>query len=254
MVGCRQPKLALRIAPGWCFATIVTEPRPSRALFRPILAGARLPDRLLACLGALLAIAATRLVTGWMVHGLAPIALPALVAPIGASALLLFVVPAIPLAQPWPIIGGNIVSGVVGVAAGQLIPYPALAAGVAVGGAILAMSLLRCLHPPSAAAALVGVVGGPAIVASSYLFPVAPLALNSLILVAAGTIFHRVSGHSYPHRPLPLPAPEPLFHRDDIDRALAEAGEAFDISRADLDGLLVAAERHAQARHGVLRN
>lgn len=218
-------------------------------LFVPILAGARLGDRLLAALGALAGITITSLLTGWAIGRIGiDLPLPALVAPIGASALLLFVVPTSPLAQPWPIIGGNIVSALVGVLAARAIPYPPLAAGVAMGGAILAMSLLRCLHPPGAAAALVGALGGAAAAASHWLFPILPLALNSLALVATGIAFHRLSGHSYPHRP--LVAPEPLLHRDDIDRALAEAHEAFDISRADLDGLLAAAERHALARRG----
>ncbi|MEG8058719.1 HPP family protein [Sphingomonas sp. 22L2VL55-3] len=80
-------------------------------------------------------------------HGSGP--LPLLVAPIGASAVLIFAVPASPLAQPWSVVGGNIISALVGVTAARFVPIPYLAAGVAVGGAILVMSLLRCLHPPA---------------------------------------------------------------------------------------------------------
>lgn len=42
-----------------------------------------------------------------MVPGAATL-IPLLVAPMGASAVLLFAVPASPLAQPWSIIGGNL--------------------------------------------------------------------------------------------------------------------------------------------------
>jgi CBS domain-containing membrane protein len=214
----------------------------------PLLAGATLPDRLVACLGALAGIALTAFVSAQL-----PLdALPLLVAPVGASAVLLFAVPASPLAQPWPIVGGNTISAVVGVTAALVIPEPRLAAGVAVAGAILAMSLLRCLHPPGGAAALTAVIGGPAIASAGYLFPFVPVALNSLLLVGTGILFHRFSRHSYPHR-TPAAAPQ-AFHPEDIDAALADVGETFDVSRADLDLLLRRAELHAASRrHAALR-
>ena len=67
-------------------------------LFAPILAGATLRDRLIACTGALIGIAVTGLLCG-LALGRGP-HLPLLVAPMGASAVLLFAVPASPLAQP----------------------------------------------------------------------------------------------------------------------------------------------------------
>ncbi len=67
-----------------------------------------------------------------------------------------------------------------------------------------------------------------------------------------GLAFHRFSGHSYPHRPAATPGTEPNFQPGDIDAALAELGEAFDVARADLDALLEAAERHALARRTSL--
>ena len=73
----------------------------------------------------------------------------------GASAVLLFAVPSSPLAQPWSILGGNVVSAVTGVLIFKIFGHSALALGVAVACAILAMSLLRCLHPHG------GAVGRP---------------------------------------------------------------------------------------------
>jgi CBS domain-containing membrane protein len=55
------------------------------------------------------------------------------------------------------------VSTLVGVAIGRAVPDVGVAAGLAIGGAILAMSLLRCLHPPGGAAALTVVIGGQGI-------------------------------------------------------------------------------------------
>lgn len=215
-------------------------------IFVPLLAGASLRDRLLACAGAVIGIGLTALLSAWLLKGGGY--LPVLVAPIGASAVLLFAVPSSPLAQPWSIVGGNMISALVGVAAARLVADPAFAAALAVAGAILAMSLCRCLHPPGGAAALTAVIGGAAVAKAGWLFPFVPVAFNSALLVAAGWAFHRFSGHSYPHRPARAVAP--LLHREDIDRALAEIGETFDIAREDLDDLLSRAEGHALRRQG----
>jgi CBS domain-containing membrane protein len=210
-----------------------------RPLFRPILAGATLPDRLLACLGALLGIGLTAFLCASL-----PVAL---IAPIGASAVLVFAVPASPLAQPWPVLGGNAVSALVGVAVAQALGPTSLAAGLAVAAAILAMSLGRCLHPPGGAAALTAVIGGPAVAEAGWLFPLAPVALNSAALLFAAWSFHRVSGHAYPHRALP-PAPQPAFTSQDLDRALEAEHETFDIAREDLERLLARVEAEAARR------
>lgn len=220
--------------------------------FVPVLAGATLRDRLIACVGGLVGVMLTSLVSAAALHGLAP--LPFLVAPIGASAVLVFAVPTSPLAQPWSVVGGNVVSALVGVTAARFVPIPSLAVGVAVGGAILAMSLLRCLHPPGGAAALTAVIGGPAVLSAGYAFPFVPVGINSVILILAGFAFHKASGHSYPHRAIPiaglelaaseLGVPNPA----DIDLALADLGETFDVSREDLDLLFRRVEFHAAER------
>ncbi len=224
-------------------------------IFRPLLPGAQFFDRVVACIGALIGIALTCVVCAEL--PLAAADLPLIVAPIGASAVLAFAVPASPLAQPWAIVSGNTVSALVGVAVFRLVPDGALAAGLAVGGAILAMSLLRCLHPPGGAAALTAIIGSPGIHAAGYGFAFAPVAINSIALVALAMFFHRVSGHSYPHHPaLPSEERETMrraagFHAEDIDRALEDLHENFDISREDLDLLLSRAELYAIARHSA---
>lgn len=180
-------------------------------------------------------------------------ALPLLAPPVGASALLLFVVPSSPMAQPWPLIGGNVVSCLVGTAVARLVPDPAAAAPLALALAIMAMSLARCLHPPGGAAALLPVVAGP-LPAHFALFP---LGFESLLLVLLGWGFHRLRGRAYPHPAAPPPAhgtadpPAALrggFQPADVDAALADMGEAFDIERDDLDRLLRRVEQHALER------
>lgn len=220
-------------------------------LFSPILAGAQLSERIIGCIGAAACLALTMMLCARL--SLAAADLPVIVAPLGASAVLIFAVPASPLAQPWSVVGGNTLSALVGIAVWRAVPNPMMAAGVAVGAAILAMSLCRCLHPPGGAAALTAVIGGPAIHAAGYAFAWAPVGINSVALVALGMVFHAATGRFYPHRAAIAAAPRAAagLHLADIDAALADMHESFDIAREDLDLLLSRAEVHAAARRGT---
>ncbi|MBA3542592.1 MAG: HPP family protein [Deltaproteobacteria bacterium] len=239
---------------------------PSRRrlrLFVPILAGATLRERVIACIGALIGISLTAFTCGLIHTGSGHTAL--IVAPMGASAVLLFAVPASPMAQPWAILGGNMISALVGMGVAHWIAQPALAAGVAVSLAIIVMSLTRCLHPPGGAAALTAVLGGPIVDASGLLFPLVPVGLNSLILLGVGIVFHRLAGRAYPHLPAPVVAnthhtvdPPPQlrvgFQREDIDAALGALHETFDVDRDDVARLLEQVELQAAVRaSGELR-
>ncbi|MEG8015589.1 HPP family protein [Sphingomonas sp. 22R3R2A-7] len=175
------------------------------SVFQPILAGATLPDRLIACIGAAIGIALTIIVCGAL--PLSTVDLPIIVAPLGASAVLVFAVPSSPLAKPWPVIGGNILSTLVGVAAFRLVPGTALAAGAAVGGAILVMSIARCLHPPGGAAALTAVIGSEGIHTAGYGFALTPVGINSVALVLVALLFRHVVASR------PAAAPRPRRHR-----------------------------------------
>ncbi|MEI9411400.1 HPP family protein [Mesorhizobium salmacidum] len=225
-------------------------------LFVPILAGATLRERILACIGATIGIALTGVISGLAMGGGPHVAL--LVAPMGASAVLLFAVPASPLAQPWSIIGGNSISALVGVTVAHFIHDPVMASGLAVALAIAAMSFTRCLHPPGGAAALTAVLGGPAVISAGFLFPFVPVALNSTILVALGYLFHKLARRNYPHVVAPAanshgtadpPAQQRAsFRPEDIDAALTALDETFDIDRDDLERLLRQVELQAMVR------
>ncbi|KAA0571344.1 HPP family protein [Azospirillum sp. Sh1] len=222
-------------------------------VFRPILPGATLRDRMIACCGALLGIAATGLLCRNMLTFMS--SAPVLVAPMGASAVLLFAVPASPLAQPWSIIGGNTLSAIVGVLVASVIPDPMLAGAAAVALAIATMSLTRCLHPPGGAAALTAVLGGPAVTEMGIKFAFFPVAVNSILLLTAGLMFHRLSGHRYPHKAVnthrtndPPAQLRPGLTQGDVDVALRTLAETLDVSRDDLGALLVNAELHALER------
>lgn len=168
-----------------------------------------------------------------------PGATPLLIAPMGASAVLLFALPASPLAQPWPILAGNLVAAFVGVTSALLIPSPLIAASVAAGVATGFMAALRCTHPPSGAVALTAVLGGPAVHAAGYHFLLVPVLLNSVLLTLAALAYNNLTGASYPHKAHapghPHPPSRPLTVTEaDFDAVLADYGEALDIGREDL--------------------
>jgi CBS domain-containing membrane protein len=206
-----------------------------------------------ASIGACLGILLTALVcTFWLgTSGAAPL----LIAPIGASAVLLFAIPASPLAQPHAIIGGNLLSALVGVTCAHFVPLPILAAALAVAGAVAAMAICRCVHPPSGAVALTAVIGGPHIVGSGYGFVLVPVLLNSVLLVLAALAYNNATRRTYPHRahtPPHPPAPFPVkLAKADFEAVLAGYGETLAIGADDLEALyddLIdrAAQRNAQ--------
>lgn len=114
---------------------------------------------------------------------------PYVAAYMGAATVLVFAVPESPLARPWPLVGGHLVSALVGVTCAKVIPDPALAAASAVALAILAMQLLRCVHPPGGAAAMVAVIGGPDIRELGYLFVLWPVGLNVAVMLIASQLY-----------------------------------------------------------------
>ncbi|OHT18271.1 HPP family protein [Edaphosphingomonas haloaromaticamans] len=215
-----------------------------------------------ACLGALIGILVTGTVCRLWLG--ADSALPILIAPMGASAVLLFAVPASPLAQPWSVIGGNVISALMGVAAARLLHDPVPAAGLGVAAAIGAMSLARCLHPPGGAVALTAVIGGPAIWAAGWSFALVPVGLNSAILLAIAWAFNNATRHRYPHRVAPPsrnthgtadPPPQERvgYTAADIDVVLARYDELLDVNRDDLDALFRQVEAQAHRRlHGEI--
>ncbi len=114
----------------------------------------------------------------------------ALVASMGASAVLLFAVPHGPLSQPWAVFGGHLISAVIGVACTRLELDPSLSAALAVALAISAMYYLRCIHPPGGATALSAVVGGESVQALGFHYVLTPVLLNVLVILSVAILFN----------------------------------------------------------------
>ena len=188
-----------------------------------------------------------------------PEALPFLVAPMGATAVLLFVAPASPLAQPWQVVGGNVVSALIGIAAGRALDDPVVAGAVAVGVAIAVMMALGCVHPPGGACALFTAVGGPAVLDEGFSFAVVPIGVNTLFLLAVGAAVNNLTGRPYPHVPEPAGAPSSTRERlgvqtGDVERAMQRLDRGLDVMPGDVVALLRDAEAHALDRRlGRLR-
>lgn len=225
--------------------------------FAPVPVGASPREKCYGAIGALLGL----LCTEWIGRHALGQASPWFVPPMGASAVLLFAAPASPLAQPWSILGGNIVSALVGVACALCIPDTAWAAAMAGGLAIAAMFALRCLHPPGGAVALTAVLGGPAVSQLGFGFALWPVGINSLVLVSIAIAFNGLLRRHYPRRPQdsaaphqtrdPIPSQRLGFSPEDLRQTLAAHDELLDISEEDLQAIVLAAETRAAARrHG----
>jgi len=118
-------------------------------------------------------------------------------ASLGASALLVFALPQSPMAQPWAVIAGNTLSAVMGISVKHLFPEVLFAMPAAVTLSILGMFVLRCLHPPAAAVALIAVLGKTV----SFRYAIFPVLIDSVLLIFAGAVYSNLTGKSYPNRP-----------------------------------------------------
>ena len=217
------------------------------------LPGATLAGWLSAALGAFIGIATTGAITATVLGG--DWRIPFLMVPLAASSVILFALPASPLARPWAIVMGHVSSAVVGVWVAQTVPNLTLAAGLAVTLSILAMAATRSLHPPGGSTALLAVLGGPAVSSTGYAYALAPVGLNALLLVLLGTLYHRLwTRHPYPHAVLSA-SPEPPesekglgIRSEDIDAAVVRLGETLDIAREDVETLVREVERRVLER------
>ncbi|MDM1756784.1 MULTISPECIES: HPP family protein [unclassified Acinetobacter] len=210
-----------------------------------------LKDRLLCGVGALLGLAISSLIS-WYVLGDFN---AWYIAPMGASSVLLFAVPASPLAQPWNMVVGNIIAGVIGVTCAMFISNQTEAFSIAVATAIFLMMTTDSLHPPSGAVAITAVLGGDSIHQLGYNFIFYPVLLNSVLLLAVAIIFNRLLGKQYPQVAQvntrskdPTPTQKVTIQPQDIQEVLEQQTQLLDISEYDLQKIILQAQEKASAR------
>jgi len=118
----------------------------------------------------------------------------------GASAVLVYGAVRSPLAQPRNLVGGHVVSALVGVTAWKLLQHtPGLAASVAVATAIAAMHLTRTLHPPGGATALIAVIGSDQIHGLGYTYVIVTATVGPIVLLLIALVVNNIpSSRHYP--------------------------------------------------------
>jgi CBS-domain-containing membrane protein len=124
-----------------------------------------------------------------------------LIGSFGASSVLVYGVIQSPLAQPRNLIGGHLVSAIIGVTVQQFGPDILwLTAPLAVSLSIVLMQVTKTLHPPGGATALIAVTGSSEIKNIGYWYVLYPVLSGVLILLAVALIFNNLTpNRSYPN-------------------------------------------------------
>lgn len=183
---------------------------------------------------------------------------PLIIASFGASAVLLFAVPHGALSQPWPLLGGHLISAIIGITCFKFIPHTLIAAASAVALAIAAMHYLRCIHPPGAATALTAVIGGTSVQSLGYYFLLTPVLLNTVTLLLVAILFNAF----FPWRRYPtslrrkevsgiktVPKSIPIS-RNDLEYALKRIDSFIDVTPEDLVNIYeLATQHHSESAH-----
>lgn len=180
----------------------------------------------------------------WLLH-MAPVGSQWLLAPMGASAVILFALSHSPLAQPWPVIGSFGIATVVGLASAWAIPHAWLGAGVALGASIWLMARLNCIHPPGGALALVVVLDGkPSLTQAEVTAELVFLNVVAL-LVSALLVNNLVLRRRYPYR---TPGHGGKLHKTKDAEPLERTG----LNHADLESAVRALDTFIDVRESEL--
>ncbi len=117
-----------------------------------------------------------------------------LIGSFGASAVLVYGAIQSPLAQPRNLIGGHVVSAIVGVTVGKLLPDVLwLTAPLAVAASIVLMQVSKTLHPPGGATALIAVSSGTKIASMGYAYVLSPVFTGAFILFVVALVFNNIT-------------------------------------------------------------
>jgi CBS-domain-containing membrane protein len=169
----------------------------SGAYFRKMAGTTQSPPRaglteiLWSWLGAFLGIG----LVGWLNETwVEPTDLVLLIGSYGASAVLIYGAIKSPLAQPRNLVGGHLVSALIGVTTYKLLfPYPWLAGAVAVATSIAVMHATKTLHPPGGATALIYVMGSPKIHNLGYLYVLMPVGAGVILMLLVAVLVNNLS-------------------------------------------------------------
>lgn len=171
-----------------------------------------------------------------------------LVAPFGATAVLVFAAPSSPLAQPWPVVVGNTSAAIVGVAVTPLIPEVIARVSVVVALTVAVMLLLRAVHPPAGAVAMTVALAPGAGHSFGFTFALVPVAAGTFLLVIVAAVYGRITRQHYPFRQFdtaPTAVERIGLTERELHDILARYQQSLNLGVADLARLVGAAEIQA---------
>jgi CBS domain-containing membrane protein len=212
-------------------------------------------ERWRSTVGALIFIGAA----GFLLQGF-PVGTHWLVAPVGASTVILFALPHSPVAAPWPVLGSYLFGTACGFAALILVPSPPLAAALAVAATVWLMARFNCIHPPGGAVPLMMVLAAPqtpgalhhlslAVVANVLLMLLLALVINNLLLRRRYP-WHATAAASNPHLTRDaLPEQRIGLTHEDLEYAFKARDAFVDVQEGELVELYNLAVDHAFRRH-----
>jgi CBS-domain-containing membrane protein len=152
--------------------------------------GVGLSEIVLSWIGAFLGIASVASINFYIFKGTD---LVMIIGSFGASAVLIYGAIRSPLAQPRNLIGGHVISAIIGVMTYNLLnSHIWLAASIAVATAIAVMHVTKTLHPPGGATALIAVIGSENIHNLGYLYVIIPAGLGATIMLIVALLFNNI--------------------------------------------------------------
>lgn len=123
-----------------------------------------------------------------------------LIGSFGASSVLIFGAIQSPLAQPRNLVGGHVISAIIGVTIYKTLPNILwITAPLAVSLSIVMMQITKTLHPPGGAAALIAIIGTDKIKQLGYWYVLTPVLTGTLILLIVALVFNNLTpNRKYP--------------------------------------------------------
>lgn len=222
----------------------------------PVASSLQRKDQFLALLASFIAMACIGLLSGWLTPDVQTLLL---VASLGPSIVLVFVVPNSPFSQPYPLLMSHLLAAIIGVSCAYLPLDLFLTAAIGLTLCMLAMFVLGCVHPPAGATTMMPIIVGPAAV-GGFNFVVFPVLINMIILIILAFSFHRWwLKKEYPVHATPTSDPihkhqdaSPLvrlgLHPDDLEAALKDFDAYLNITEKDLTQVYGLAQQKAYIR------
>ena len=183
--------------------------------------------------------------------------IPFILASMGASTIILFLIPSSPMGRPWAFFAGNIISAVIGITCAQLFTNLLISIPIAMVITLIVMQLTRCIHPPGGATALIILLGSEQIHNLSYQFLITPLLLNLIILAACAYGFNHLlqqRRRKTPHIPQAWhqrhnqTITQASLSEDDLRQVLNQQSEYIDVNAKQLHQLFNQAHQQRQQR------